>query len=323
MQNLSKHALAYLLVVGVALHSKLFKYLQIALFKKSYIAILLFLFQFALYFWRNSMKKKTFITILHALILFLTLTGNTNGSNYLSIHSSANTPKEESGRCIIVAQQNTDSILRQQVRAISKPCTLGRIEISWLIKPGTAHQATITHLEVDAELRGRGIGQQLFQAAIIFLRRYLDSPEIAWKAQPLDRNMPLAGLIRFYEKQGGYVTKLYEAHGIACMSLRPDALTDLDCDPENSTLPENLCLFSFRNSRPDCQLKVKDFNIVKKSSNDLAQKTTIITPAGTTESTQSTGRKTPSPTSIAGLIKAYPKSEEKAQFLVIGQAALS
>jgi predicted GNAT family acetyltransferase len=246
-------------------------------------------------FFGVSMKKMMFINISYSLALLFTLARQSNATNSLSIPTCADSAQEESGWCTIVAQQNTTKTLSPQPAIISTYCTLGRIELSWIINQKKDPRATITHLEINSEMRGQGIGKSLFQAGITFLMSYLDYPQITWKAQPLDRGITLANLIQFYEKQGGYVTKLFEETSIACMALRTDTFTPLDCDLKNSTLPENLCLLHFKDFRPDCQLKVKDFNIVKQSFNEFEKTTIIITPAGATHSTRATSKNASSP----------------------------
>ena len=181
---------------------------------------------------------------------------------------------EESGRCTIIAQEGSDcSSLSLSTTNSQRLSRLGRIEIAWLIQAGKQPKATITHLEVDDSQRGKGIGQNLFQGAVNFLVSYLEKPEITWKAQPLDKITTLVRLIKFYEAQGGVVTR--EEAGIALMCLKENFFDE----QENFHIPMISTSVPLVSKNISSLIKIDTYNIVKTTINtaNKKKKTTVFT----------------------------------------------
>ena len=253
---------------------------QIRLFKFFHLVIIFVLFPFVLLFFFGGPMK--FAATLNLFAFFLSFANNSNGNPRKHVAVSepslaTETLLEESGRCTIIIQQRHDTpILQTHSLILPRLCTLGRIELSWVVKQGQAPKAKIVHLEVDREARGQGVGSNLFQTGIKFFMSYLEAPEISWKAQSLDPAIPLTDLIRFYEKQGGFVTKLFEALRIACMELKPDFIEELRGDRENFYRLDNSSPFGLVDTSMQYLSKISSLTIIKKYICEGQLKTHII-----------------------------------------------
>lgn len=124
-----------------------------------------------------------------------------------------------SGKCTIAAYFKEAERLSAAEIPADEPWkgSIGRIEISWKLKPGKVPSARIEHLEVEATHQRSGAGSALFKSAIDLLVCGLGITNISWAAQPLDPTLPLERLIYFYKKLGGETVQVHDEY---CASMK-------------------------------------------------------------------------------------------------------
>ena len=167
---------------------------------------------------------------------------------------------EEFGSCTIVAMPAWD-------KSKCRPCSLGRVELAWVCKPGIRVRVRIKHLEVYPKDRTKGVGAALFMSAVHFSCLYFKRDiTIGWKAQPLEKKMSLDQLIHFYENLGGVVDERLDSRS-ASMYLCDGSMAAARASVERHSLgqemrgQENIAVPSVFSSRGDLEFPIKDFRV--------------------------------------------------------------